>query len=76
MRWLSLRKFVYCLTKILLMAYQTSHYIYTTVCTCQIVVERESFIFVGICETVGSMEEKPNTFFSFSTLFGRERNCS
>jgi len=47
------------------MAYQTSRHIYTTVCTCQILVEREAFIFVSICETGGTMEVKQNPFFHF-----------
>jgi len=44
-QWPSRRKFVYCLANKQLMAYHTSRYINAVVFTCQVLVQRKSFIF-------------------------------
>jgi len=39
-----------------MMAYHTSRYTNTIVCTCQVLVQRIVLLFVSICETVGTMD--------------------
>jgi len=54
--WWSRGKFVYYFAKMLLIICHASRHIKAIVCTCHVVVKRESFIFSQYLQTVGTMD--------------------